>query len=241
MAAVDFDPTENFNRNMFGQTEILSKPRFTPAEAEAISREHFGISATASELTGERDQNFLLQCRQGKFVLKIANPKCELALLELENAAIGVVAGLESIESPVLQKSVGGIAIVPITNAQGQDCFTRLVEFVPGIPWAEFRPHSKELLVGLGRALGEVDIELSSLNSQRAARRELLWDLARGPTVVAESLHLFEQEPNKSQLLQLVLNRHSKIASRLEDLPRSVIHNDANDHNNLVDLKPAAD
>ena len=114
----------------------------------------------------------------------------------------------------------------------------RMLSFVPGVPLAEFRPHSAELLIAIGRALGELDIELASLNSQSTAKRSLHWDLARGREIVAELLPLFGKDPEKSQILQRVLQWQEPIAQRSSGLPHSVIHNDANDHNLLIDEDP---
>lgn len=238
-ALANFDPTRRYSQAaMNRQHEILAKPRFSVADAEAIAQQHFGFSASAMELNGERDQNFLLAGQQGQSVLKIANGQCKLNLLELENAAIGIVAGLDSIESPTLHKSISGSTIVSVADESGQNCFARMLSHVPGVPLAEFRPHSQELFTALGRALGEIDIELDSLSSHRSARRELQWDLANGGTVVSESLQLFANDQEKMQQLQIVLGWHEQIAGRLADLPHSVIHNDANDYNILVYQEP---
>ena len=230
----------NINRaaldRMNTNQELLAKPRFTSAQAEAIAEKHFNITASATELTGERDQNFLLTTQRHQFVLKIANSQAELKLLELENAAMGIVATIDSIESPVVNKSSSGSTIVSIADATGQIFFTRLLSFVPGATLAEFRPHSKELLMAIGRSLGEIDLKLASLNFNRVAKRQFYWDLAQGPEIVRKSLPLFSQAEEKTQLLNQVLGWHDQIAARLVDLPHSVIHNDANDHNLLVQL-----
>ncbi len=170
---------------MSSKQEILNKPRFSTEEVETIAQQHFNVLATATELAGERDQNFLLAGEQNQWILKIANSQTDPKILELENAAIGIVAALDAIESPGLNKSIGGSTIVSIATADNQTCFARMLSFVPGVPLSKFRPHSTELFIAIGRALGEVDIELASLNSQRSARRSLHWDLARGEEIVS--------------------------------------------------------
>jgi len=39
---------------------LAHAPSFTMADAERIAREMYGVDATATPLTSERDQNFLL-------------------------------------------------------------------------------------------------------------------------------------------------------------------------------------
>ncbi|MGH8545969.1 MAG: phosphotransferase, partial [Gammaproteobacteria bacterium] len=64
-------------------------PRFTLAEAEHIARDSFGLTAAASPLQSERDQNFALTAAAGeKFVLKIAKSDEDKPVLEFQNAAL---------------------------------------------------------------------------------------------------------------------------------------------------------
>ncbi len=105
---------------------------------------------------------------------------------------------------------------------------------MPGIPLAEFEPHTRELLFELGRALGEIDRELSALNRCPAAKRDLRWDLDRADILVRDSLASFANQAAKADCLRTMLERYELISGRLAGLPRSVIHNDANDYNVLV-------
>ena len=91
----------------------MSRPRLTPAEAEALAMERYGIQARAEELPGERDRNFLLCVAvEGKpggrrpgggvtdggvragdaFVLKIANPEESEASLEMQGDILARLA-----------------------------------------------------------------------------------------------------------------------------------------------------
>ena len=58
-------------------------PHFDPAFAEQLARELYGLDATATALTSERDQNFLLTTADGdRLVLKIANPREARSMLD---------------------------------------------------------------------------------------------------------------------------------------------------------------
>ncbi len=213
--------------------EVLSKPDFSEQLAEAIAEQHFGVCGTAKELPGERDQNFQIVGPENRFVLKIANPQTIRQQVELENAAIGIVETIDTLESPILQKSTSGSNIATVHDSQGQPYFVRCLSFVPGIPLASFQPHSPELLNAIGRALGELDVELTALNSQPAAKRELKWDLKNTPRIVASSLPLFDSQ--QAALLDYYQKLFDPLVGRVARLPASVIHNDANDYNLLVD------
>ena len=64
------------------------RPKFSEAEAVRLARRVYGLTATARELPSERDQNFLLSSRKGKFVLKIAAAGERAEVLDLQNQAL---------------------------------------------------------------------------------------------------------------------------------------------------------
>ncbi len=114
--------------------DVLTQPVFSVEEAEAIASQHFQIEGHARPLPGERDQNFLITGRQSKYVLKIANPVVEQTLIELENAAIGIVAASSAIESPDLVRSVSGATLVSVKDRDGQVCSRPLFNTCAGYP-----------------------------------------------------------------------------------------------------------
>ena len=220
------------------QDQVLTKPNVTLSVAESIARDHFSLTGEAQELPSERDQNFRIDSEQGIHVLKIANPQTAIDLVELENSAIGVVEALDCIESPSLVRSTSGSAIASIKLATGESCLVRCLEYVPGKPLAKFLPHSLALLTDIGRLIGEVDMALQCLNSNSAAKRNLKWDLANSRDIVSSARPLSTDTHWKAEILEQSLKRYERIADRIEDLPESVIHNDANDYNILIQHDP---
>ncbi len=64
-------------------------PAFSTQEAEAIALRAFDIQASAHPLASERDQNFQLRAKDGsEWVLKIANPAENPALLDMQTQAL---------------------------------------------------------------------------------------------------------------------------------------------------------
>ncbi len=71
-------------------------PRFSPADAERVAAETFGVSGTAVPLGSERDQAFLIDDGSGGGgVLKISNSGEDAAVLDLEREAILHVAAVD--------------------------------------------------------------------------------------------------------------------------------------------------
>ena len=233
--------------------DICNKPAFSLADAASIAWEHFGIHGTASQLPGERDQNFKLTCESDSgigdpqdYVIKIANQDTDLQVLELENSAlqiahsinVGTDSGSDSFEIPKLFRSSANSAIVELIDSNGRMCFARCISFLPGECLATFRPHTPELLTELGRQLGQLDQSLKRLNQLPAAKRKLKWDLKNAPDIVAIGVSTL-MDSGKRNTLKYFLDQYSTIRSRIESLPESVIHNDANDYNILVQTDSA--
>ncbi len=223
--------------------DIRNKPAFDCEEAQAIAIEHFGISGVASVLPGERDQNFKITASPNSFVIKIANPDTDSNVLELENAAIQIAGSSDSVECPKLIRSKAGSAIVPIQDSDKRICLVRCISFLPGQPLAKFKPHSPALIREIGRVLGELATDLAGLNSLPAAKRELKWDLKNAAGIVESVLtgvtghenQAMAIEKTRIEFLQKLFSNYENVASRIESLPKSVIHNDANDYNILIE------
>ncbi len=108
-----------------------------------------------------------------------------------------------------------------------------LVRFIPGRPLAEARPHRPELLKSFGRALGELDLRLAAF-SHAAVHRDLRWDLRNAPAVRPLLEHV--EPAARRELVAAHLDRvEQEVLPRLRETRTQLIHNDANDHNVLVD------
>ena len=213
--------------------DIRNKPVFTIDDAENIVSQHFGIHGTASMLPGERDQNVKIETPTGAYVLKIANPEVDVKFLELENAAIQIATGIDSLESPKLIRSLAGSFIVEILDPNKNLCRARCITFLPGVPLAKFDSHSVPLLQELGRLLARLDQGLSALNNSQAAKRDLSWDLKNSRSIVGATVPEIDDTSKQELLVSFVAN-FDRVATRIETLRKSVIHNDANDYNVLV-------
>ena len=205
---------------------LENTPRFDVEDATKIAVEFFGVRAQARRLPSERDQNFLLNDSEGeKFVLKIANALETREFLEAQNAVLRHLGTRVSF-CQTLVPGVSAEEIVTVSKA-GATHFARMVRYLPGVPLAEVRTPSSELLRDLGRTMGQLADALKDFDHP-AVHREFHWDLANGNRVIDELAPLIED----SRLRELVLR--CRVERDLQ-LRRSVIHGDANDYNVLVD------
>jgi 4-aminobutyrate aminotransferase-like enzyme/Ser/Thr protein kinase RdoA (MazF antagonist) len=203
-------------------------PRLDLADAVRLAKDLYGLTGTAQPLPSERDQNFLLTCDTGRYVLKIANGTESRAFLEAQNAALAIVA--RSIRAcPVVVPTLNGLEIAGIPPG----LFARTVKWIDGVPLARVRPVSPSLLEAFGRMLGRVDSALASFDHP-AVHRDFHWDLARAFHTTREWLPLVADEDWRGFLASEIDSIEHRQAARLSTLRRTIIHNDANDHNVLA-------
>ncbi|MEM7457489.1 MAG: aminotransferase class III-fold pyridoxal phosphate-dependent enzyme [Planctomycetota bacterium] len=212
-------------------------PEFSLEEAAGIARSVYGLDGDVKLLHGEYDLNFRVRTNECDYVLKLGHPDNEVAILELQNQAIGLCEAVASFRSPGLVRSGKRQLITEAPSSSGETWYARCLKFVDGVPLASIEPNdprrSAELWRAIGRCVAELDNALQPLNQSKAAMREFEWDLDRAPDVVKSGAMIREDE-NASQMLTWVLAGIESIRSRWKRLPKSVIHNDANDHNVIL-------
>ena len=208
---------------------------FSEKQAEALASEHFGVLATARQLPGELDFNYHLTTATGAgFTLKIAHLGESPEHLDMQNA---IMLHLEKTEKgldlPKVILNKKRDAFTLIRDAGGNDRFLRLLTWVPGRVFAKVHPHTPELLESLGAACGKLCHSLQNLDHP-GAHRWIKWDVAQ--TAWTEE-HLTKIHGNQRQTIaRYFFDLFQKNAApKLGNLRHSIIYNDANDYNVLVD------
>ncbi|MEX2282399.1 MAG: aminotransferase class III-fold pyridoxal phosphate-dependent enzyme [Gemmatimonadota bacterium] len=195
----------------------------------------FGLKAEAAPLPSERDQNFRLTTTHGeRFVLKLAQAGEDRALLECQNEVLERLhAASTSYRFPRLRAATSGSVLVSARDEHGAEHWTRLVEYLPGQPLATVRPHSPDLLREVGVLFGMLDSQLQGFE-HAAAARELQWDLRKATDVIARYIAELD-DPARRARVQSILSLLERSKPLLTSLRQSVIHNDGNDYNIIVD------
>jgi Ser/Thr protein kinase RdoA (MazF antagonist) len=207
------------------------RPRLTTVNAQQLAQNHYQLTAVATPLPSDRDQNFLLTTESGqKYVLKIANALEKRPMLELENTAMIHLAQY-GIFCPQVVLTLSGETITTISQ-HNQTHFIRLVTHLPGIPLAEVE-HTSELLVEIGRLLGQLSNALYTFDHP-AAHRDFHWDMQQAHTVIRQYLPLIAGEERQSLVHHFLTQFETEVLPMLPHFRASVLYNDANDYNLLV-------
>ncbi|MBC3456955.1 phosphotransferase [Pseudomonas mosselii] len=203
-------------------------------QACAIAKLHYGLSACASLLAGERDLNFHLRCDDDRqFLLKISNPAEDPNVTDFQNKALLHIQHTAP-ELPVqrIHPTTTGPHQV-FVNLDGQTVLVRLFSFVVGTPLNKVEHPSQKLRSGLGEHLARLGIALRGF-FHPAAGHELLWDIKHSSRLKGLVEHIENVEDR--QLAEHFLDNFEQYAlPHLKRLRAQVIHNDLNFHNVIVD------
>lgn len=200
-------------------------------DAENILRQLYGISASANRLPGELDLNFHIRTDSGdQYLLKIYPPGRDGSVLDLQNKALaylGSTAPDLRIPRVVTTQSSDetGVWVDPV----GATRSTRLLTWLSGKLWAETKPDVAKSGPELGGFLAKLDKALVNF-SHPTMVRDYLWDLQH----IDRQLEVIEQiEPivMRETVANVISRLTNDLSPQLADLPKQVIHNDANDRN----------
>jgi len=198
-------------------------PEFSIDEAKQIANEYYYLNEFVCQLPSERDQNFLFQRDQLKFVLKISNIDEIYSVIDMQNCAMEYIGNSIRI-LPALNKKM----IITYKNH-----FIRVVTYLPGIPLADYRPHSSKLFFNLGKLLGKFDKSLIGFKHENT-KRDLYWNMINAENII-NTYKNFIYEKNHRNIIENILKDWIQFVLPNFSLLRiSIIHNDANDYNIIV-------
>jgi Ser/Thr protein kinase RdoA (MazF antagonist) len=215
---------------------VLTRPAVDFERAARILRDHWGIGGVARALPSERDRNFAIApAGDDAFVLKISNAAEDPAVLAFQQEAHARLdaAGVPC-QLPV--PTPAGDTIVSVALDEGSaPVLARLLTWLPGRPLATVPPgeRSEALLRDLGWTMGRSAAALAGWDHP-AAHRPFQWEAGTGLAVI-DAHAAAVTNPERAALLAAWRRRLESLAPILPGLRHGVIHNDANDHNILVD------
>ena len=210
------------------------RPALDEARVRAEVERRWGRSGELTPLPAEWDQNFRLDTPEGeRFVVKIANRGTDRGVLELENAVLERLAGRTRPDlTPVPVLSRHAVTLEEIESEDGASYPMRLLTWIEGRPLAQARPLDARALEEFGARLAEIDVALDGFHHP-GMERDLPWDLAQ-PEWISRHTHRIVDAERQRLVERTLVQYLGRVRPRLGQLPRGVIHNDANDENVLV-------
>ena len=209
-------------------------PNISKRAARTIVRDAYGLDLSATVLTSDRDQNFLLKEKADpKYVLKISHAAESFDVLEMQHAALAHIYLYDpEMQLPHPVNTLDGELIFCHKAASNEKHYIRMVEYIPGESMKDLGKQTNGLINDLGSLLGRLDLALQGFEHP-AARRSFPWDVAQTHFLIASQDNI--QSKEDQLITQHFLQEYEKnIVPISHELNRAVIHNDGNDHNVIV-------
>ena len=159
---------------------------------ELLLRTHGMEARQLKKLPGEYDLNIYVEADDSTpFLLKIAPARAERSSLSFQNAMMDHLS--ESAPDVGIPRVVPGLTGKKIFDIEweGTNRLMRLLEWLPGKPWAAVSPQDEELLKSLGEKLGKLSRGLEGFDHP-SAHRDHEWDIAHTLELVEDSRALFD-------------------------------------------------
>jgi hydroxylysine kinase len=209
-------------------------PAFSTAQAEEIAARGFDLRASARPLASERDQNFHLRAEDdSEWVLKIANPAEDPAILDMQTRALLHVARVDpDLNVPRVRATPEGALAHEVGADDGRRFIVRVLSFLPGQLLVATAPHP-----ALARDVGAMTARLGRALrgfSHPSSRHALLWNLTQAPGLRARTRHIADS--GRRRVIEEVLDHFAAdVLPRLRQQRAQVIHNDVSCVNTLVE------
>lgn len=208
-------------------------PAFSGDDAANMAATIFGIHAQTRLLVSDRDQNFRLDCDDGRrFILKISNPAEQPQFIDFQNRALIYVAEKDdSLPVPRVIPALDG-QIHQSVESNGQQHIVRVLSWLDGVVLDDMDVNA-DVANSLGQLLARLGLALQGFDHP-ASNPPSLWDMRRASSL--RDLLKYIHDPQLRSLIGQSLDRFdSRVKPVMETLRTQVIHNDMNLANVLMD------
>lgn len=195
-----------------------------------LLNEHYGITGTCEQLSGERDLNFRVTSASGNFIFKVQQSE-EAELIAFQNVILRTLEHSSLHAQHVVATRNGADSF---TLADGRVC--RLLTWIDGSLWSNHNARDEELLVSLGSAVATLDGQLARVDFTHATSildRKFGWNFLQTEQLL-DSLKLISDSSLRTTVSTILNRIVSKTLPAMDKLDQQLIHNDANDNNIIV-------
>jgi len=216
---------------------IPKPPEFNEEEVKEILREKYEINASVSPLVGDIGRNFYIIDEKGnEYIFKIANEIEDFYSIKAQNDVL-IFLNCQNFDFklPSVIKNKRGEYITEITNKKGKKYNSRLLTWIKGKFLAELEEVNEELLINYGKALAAIDRALRKFYIPYVYRY-WHWDLKN--ILDLRRLTYYITDSEKKRLVEyFLLQFETEVVPEFPQLRKSIIYNDANDYNVLIEKR----
>ena len=195
----------------------------------SILNKEYGIAGTIKRLPGDVDINFRVITDDEKFVIKFSSPEIESEYLDFLTKILMHFNDKEEADVPRPITALDGSWFKKI-KVQSGSYYVRMITWIDGKVWADVPFLTPDHYEDLGAKVAHYGVVLSDFEHDRA-HRYFEWDLNAGDWV-KNYFNIWNRE--EYQLIHYFHNQFARSFHAIQALPKSIIHNDANNYNVLV-------
>ena len=198
--------------------------------ARSLLWQHYGLDASLTALDGDEDNNFRAESKDGKeYTFKVMHHGCTEEAVALPCAVLQHLGPL-SLNIPRVIPSLAGKSFESVAMG-AERRFIWLLSWCDGTLLVDYSPHNKSIYRSFGETLARLDKGLQGL-SHPAMHVHSRWQLSSAMDSAEKVTHI---EGETQGIARDIFARFdTTVRARLPGLPHSIIHNDANDYNVLV-------
>lgn len=193
----------------------------------------WGIDATLASLAGEYDLNLRVDAADGsRYILKVMRPGCDEAFVDLLCSAHAHIQSRDaSVPVPAVVPTRDGRLHATVRDDDGHERRVWLLTMLDGVVYARTGSHPLSLLREFGAAVARLHGALADF-AHPGLQRVFKWDLTRADWVMH---HIDDIDTGaRQELVATAWLRYDGIKRALLAQPVTVLHNDLNDWNVLV-------
>ena len=193
-----------------------------------ILEKQYGLqNCRLQALAGYVSKNYKVETSEGRLLLKIYKNDPEIL-----DDVLGENQLLHEIADHAYPKPIPNLSGDDLTILEKEGIVLRMLSFLEGEFLAECT-HSESLIASFGSFLGLMDQKMSSIQVQAIKARRLSWDLEHLFICTKWVHHVNNAEARK--IINYYINQwQTFVVPQITSLRHSLIHNDANDWNVLI-------
>lgn len=207
----------------------LPSPQVTEQQALELLQAHYGLQGSLQSLGSQQDLNYRLDSPQGRFVLKICRGDYSTLELQAQHEGLGHLRQHPELRVPRVVPAKNGADLLTLELA-GQTLHVRVLDYIEGRSLTHLPHLGIELVAGLGRLCGQMDLALADFQHP-GLERTLQWDARHAQALIEHLLPVIE-DPRQRALIAAAAQRAERHLRPLVDqLPVQAIHMDITDDN----------
>ncbi len=195
-------------------------------EAKKLLKIYYNLEGLICSLPGETDHNFKVETKTKSYIFKITTDFYNNNFFDFQYK---LLIHLNGFNAPNQIKSIEGNPYV-LLNYNGKRLCLRLLEWISGRIWQKVNPKTRELRYKLGVCCGSVTQKLLSF-THPFSNRKFDWDIAQSIWV---NEYISKFNSGQKVIIKSFLDHFKKNYNKYKSLKKSIVHNDANDYNIVV-------